>query len=334
MTRYDSDLGDPDPGTALRAGMGACVSDIRMSASLLDRVMSRDRKRKARIRLTGAVGVTAAMAAAAVVLATVPGRSSGRPALTRPAAGPRAQDAAYVLSRAAAAQVNSYRLISVDQNGGGLVYTDVATQRQRIVSALRDSSGEPYFQIATAIGSGAYTETDVEYQHRVYSTFTTTSMDDGVSVTLSSFLPLQANADPAAAFKEALKAGTITVVGHRSLNGRDTILIRVKSETKLKSKSVSAAAGASRVPPAPASLIWIDASTYLVVQTEHFVPLFQGSSKPSAPGSNMTWSPAIDYVTWLSPTRGNLALLTLTPPAGFTKIPYSELAQKYLGPIS
>ena len=48
----------------------------------------------------------------------------------------------------------------------------------------------------------------------------------------------------------------------------------------------------------------------------------------------MTWSPIIDRVTWLSPTRENLALLTLTPPAGFTKIPYSELAQKYLGPIS
>lgn len=68
------------------------------------------------------------MAAAAVVIA-VPGRPSGRPALTRPAAGLRAQDAAYVLNRAAAAQVNSYRMISVDQYVGGLVYTDVATQQ-------------------------------------------------------------------------------------------------------------------------------------------------------------------------------------------------------------
>jgi hypothetical protein len=334
MTRYDADLGDRDPGTALRASMGACVSEIRMPVSLLDRAVSRDRKRKARIRLTGAVGVTAAMAAAAVVIATLPGRPSGRPALTRPAAGLKAQDAAYVLNRAAAAQVNSYRMISVDHNGGGLIYTDVSTQQQRIVSALRDSSGEPYFQIATAIGGGAYTETDVEYQHHVYSTFTTSSMDDGTRVTLSSFLPLQTNANPAVAFREALKAGIITVLGHRNLDGRDTVLISVKSENNLKSKSVSSTARSSRITPAPASLIWIDTSTYLVVQTEHFVPRFQGSSGPSAPGSNMTWSPVIDQVTWLSPNRANLALLILTPPAGFTKIPYSELAQKYLGPIS
>jgi hypothetical protein len=325
MTRDDAGLIDRDPGSPLRASMSACVSDICMPASLLDRAVSRDRKRKARIRLSGAVGAVAVMAAAAVVIATVPGRSPGRPALTRPAAGLQAQDAAYVLSQAAAAQVNSYRMISVDQSGGGLIYTDVATQQQRIVSALRDSSGKPYFQIATAISGGAYTETDVEYQHHVYSTFTASSVDDGARVTLSSFLPLQANADPAVAFREALKAGIITVAGHRKLNGRDTILIRVKPETKPKSKSAFVKAGVSKASPAPASLIWIDASTYLVVQTEHFLP---------APGSTNTWSPTIDHVTWLSPTRENLALLTLTPPAGFTKIPYSELAQKYLGPIS
>ena len=58
------------------------------------------------------------------------------------------------------------------------------------------------------------------------------------------------------------------------------------------------------------------------------------SREEAAPGSNVTWSPDIDHVTWLTPTPGNLALLTFTPPAGFTKIPYSELAQKHLGPIS
>jgi hypothetical protein len=328
MTNYDADLGDPDPGTDLRASMGACVSDIRMPAGLLDRAVSRDRKRKARIRLTGAAGATAVIAAAAVVIATVPGRSAGRLAVTRPTAR---LDAAYVLNRAAAAQVNSYRMISVDQ-GDGVVYTDVATQQQRIVSALRDSSGQPYFQIATAVSGGAYVETDVEYQHHVYSTFTTSSVDHGTPVTISSFLPLQTNADPAVAFQDALKAGIITVIGDRSLNGRETILIQVKSAAKGPVKPTTD--DGPRATPAPASSIWIDASTYLVVQTEHYLPQLQGSSTPPAPGSNTTWSPVFDHVTWLSPTPGNLALLTLTPPAGFTKIPYSELAQKYLGPLS
>lgn len=347
MTRYDADPGDRDPGTALRASMGVCVSDIRMPASLLDRAVSRDRQRKARVRLAGAVGAAAAMAAAAVVIAAVPGRPSGRPARVRPAAGLEAQDAAYVLGRAAAAQVSSYRMISVDHSGAGLIYTDVATQQQRIVSTLRDSSGAPYYQIATAVSGGAYTEIDVEYQHQVYSTLTTSSMDDSTRVTLSSFMPLQASPDPVVAFRQALKAGIITVAGHRNLNGRDTILIRVRPGNQKVLKDgiiitvgghrhgrVPATAGGSRMTPLPASLIWIDATTYLVVQTEHFVPHPQRHSGPSASGSNMTWSPVVDHVTWLPPTQGNLALLTVTPPAGFTKIPYSELAQKYLGPIS
>jgi hypothetical protein len=328
MTRYDAHLGDTDPGTALRASMSASVSDIRMSAGLLDRAVRQNRKRTARNRLTGAVGAIAVLATVATVMATVPGRQT---------ASLQVQTAAYVLNRAAAAQVNSYRMISVDQNAGsGLAYTDVATQQQRLVSALLDSSGQPYFQIATAIGGGSYKETDVEYQHHVYSTFTTSSMDQSVRVTLSSFLPLQTNPDPAVAFNEALKAGIITVVGHRSLNGRDTILIRVKPTYPLKGGSTATPAGTRKVPlpTPPTSWVWVDASTYLVVQTKHLVPHFQGGSSPSASRSKVTWSSVVDHVTWLSPTPGNMALLTLTPPAGFTKIPYSQLAQKYLGPIS
>jgi hypothetical protein len=72
----------------------------------------------------------------ATVIAPVPGRPSGHVASPRPTAGRRVQSAAYVLDQAATAQVNSYRMISIE-HGDGLIYTDVATQQQRIVSALR-----------------------------------------------------------------------------------------------------------------------------------------------------------------------------------------------------
>jgi len=143
-----------------------------------------------------------------------------------------------------------------------------------------------YFQITTAIGGGAYTETDVEYQHHVYATFTTSSLDEGTQVTLSSFLPLQGNSDPQVAFQQALKAGTITVVGHQSLNGRDTILIRVNTKIKPGAK----------LQWAP-SWIWIDASTYLVVQTKQPIPHF-----PSASGGKISWRAYVNQVTWLSPS--------------------------------
>jgi hypothetical protein len=317
MTRNPADPGDGDAGTALRAAMSACVSDIRMPASMLDSAVSRDRTRKTRIRLASAAGAAVAAAAVVTVIAAVPGRPSGHVASPRPAAGRPVQSAAYVLDQAATAQVNSYRMISVEHDDG-LIYTDVATQQQRIVSALRASSGQPYFQITTAIDAGVYTETDIEYQHHVYSTFTTSSLDAGTQVTLSSFLPLQANSDPRRAFQQALKAGTITVVGHQSLNGRDTILIRVNAANKPGAKL--------QWPP---SWIWIDASTYLVVQTKHFIP-----GLPSAPGGKISWRAIVNQVSWLPPTPENLAQLTVTPPAGFAKIPASEMAQKYLGPIS
>jgi hypothetical protein len=97
--------------------MDACVSGIRMPASLLDQAVSRDRKRKARIRLTGAAGTTAAiaaMAAAAVVIATVPGRPSGRPA-----AGPAAGWAAGAgrRLRAQPGRGRTGELVSHDQRG-------------------------------------------------------------------------------------------------------------------------------------------------------------------------------------------------------------------------
>jgi hypothetical protein len=117
------------------------------------------------------------------------------------------------------------------------------------------------------------------------------------------------------AFQQARKAGTITVVGRQSLNGRDTILIRVNAANKPGAKL--------QWPP---SWIWIDASTYLVVQTKHFIPDF-----PSAPEGKISWRAIVDQVIWLPPTPENLAQLTVTPPAGFTKIPASEMGRSISG---
>jgi len=337
MSRNDTDLAGPDPEAALRDIMRISVSDICMPSELAERAVGRDRRRRARIRRTGAV--SAVVAAAAVVTAiAVPGWPGGHQAPGRQAAGVPVQTAAYVLSRAAAAQVDSDRLISVDDGAGGVTYTYVATQQQRIVSSKLDSAGQPYFQIKTEVSGSAYKETTVEYQDRVYSTLTTSSEDHG-PFTISAFLPLQSDKDPAAAFQQALKAGTIAVVGHRNLNGRDTILLRIKA---------GAAKAAAALPP---NYVWLDSSTYLVVQTENFVPwalpsasrhlrIHGKQSWPPVPGNvsvvrgKVTWSPVLHDVTWLPPTQGNLALLTLTPPAGFTKIPSSEMEKKYLGPIS
>lgn len=171
------------------------------------------------------------------------------------------------------------------------------------------------------------------------------SYDQGqhASVTISSWLPLRSSPDPAVAFQQALKAGIITVVGHRTLKGRDTILIRVDKAVKCPSSSRGATCTPTPVPGF-LTLIWIDANTYLVTQTEHW------DVNPHAKPVTVRWcligvrhgkcirhkqtsSPVIDEVTWLRPTKANLALLTVQPPARFTRVPYSQMVQ-YLGPIS
>ena len=73
-------------------------------------------------------------------------------------------------------------------------------------------------------------------------------------------LPLQTDNDPVVAFQQALKDGTATVIGHRSLNGRDTILVSIKAVYKPGDTS-------AELPP---DLVWLDSSSYPVVQTQSF----------------------------------------------------------------
>jgi hypothetical protein len=306
MSRNDVDLDSPEAADALRDIMSTSVSGICLPPGLADSAVGRDRRRRARIRLTGSVSAVAAAAAVAAAV-IVPGQSGGGQA-PGPQGGAHIQTTAYVLRQAAAAQVDSHRLISVNHAADGVTYTSVEAQQQRFVSAKLDSSGQPYLQTKTEVNGSAYTQTTVEYQHQVYSTFTGSSEDSGWRVSISPVLPLQTDNDPVVAFQQALKAGTATVIGHRSLNGRDTILLRVKA---LSNKAGDTGAA---LPP---DLVWLDSSSYLVVQTQSF--------------DETTGSPVVQHISWLSPTPGNLALLTLTPPAGFTKIPDSEMARKYLG---
>jgi hypothetical protein len=326
---------DQDPATGISSIMAQTVADVRLPASLLDQAVARNRRRTVRNRVISATSTVAVAAAAAALVFSLPGGAapSGTgtsAAAHQPRAVPKMQTAAYVLAHASAAQVNSRTMISVARAVDGTMYTDVATQQQRYITGIRASNGQPYFEWSDIIKDGIWTETMVVNQGRVYSVETARGSDAG---SISTLLPLQAQSNPVAAFNTALKQGTIKVVGHQELDGRDTILLRVNREaTRCEKPGYPAIAKANcsngepvSAQPPPDDEVWIDASTYLVVQTKNY--------KPSPTAVDGTWPSFTTTVDWLPPTPANLANLSSTPPPGYTKIPSTGLV-KYLGPIS
>jgi len=314
--------------------MAQTVADVRLPTGLLDQAVARNHRRNVRNRLIGACSTAAVVAAAGALVFSLPGGAvrggtgTGTAHQVQPV--PKMQTAAYILAHVSAAQVNSRTMISVARDSSGTEYTDVATQQQRYIAGISASNGQPYFEWSDIIKDGTWTETMVVNQGRVYSVETARGSDAG---SIGSFLPLQAQSNPVAAFNTALSQGIVKVVGHQELGGRDTILLRVnRGVTQCKKAGYPATAKgncangepASTQPP-PDDEVWIDASTYLVVQTKNY--------KLSPKAVKGTWLSFITTVNWLPPTPANLANLSSTPPRGYAKIPSTGMV-KYLGPIS
>jgi hypothetical protein len=334
VTIFSGGHRDQDPATGISSIMARTVADVRLPAGLLDQAVARNRRRTVRNRLIGATSAVAVAAAAAALVVSLPGGAvpggTGTSAAHGPQPVPKMQTAAYILAHASAAQVNSRTMISVASDVSGIEYTDVATQQQRYIAGIRASNGQPYFEWSDIIKDGTWTETMVVNQGRVYSVQTASGSD---ADSISAFLPLQAQSNPVAAFNTALKQGLVKVVGHQELGGRDTILLRVNREVtrceKPKYPAIAKANCSNGKPvstqPPPDDEVWIDASTYLVVQTKNY--------KPSPTAVNGIWPSFTTTVKWLPSTPANMANLSITPPRGYTKIPPTGMV-KYLGPIS
>ena len=334
MTIFSGGHRDQDPAAGISSIMAQTVADVRLPAGLLDQAVARNRRRAVRNRLIGAAGTVAVVAAAAALVFSLPGGNvpggTGNSTAHQGQPAPKMQTAAYILAHASAAQGNSRTMISVTHAVNGTMYTDVATQQQRYIAGIRASNGQPYFEWSDIIKDGTWTETMVVNQGRVYSVESARGSDAGG---IASFLPLQAQSNPVTAFNTALRQGIVKVVGHQELGGRDTILLRVNSEvTQCEKAGYPAAAKAKCANGKPTSTqlppddeVWIDASTYLVVQTKNY--------KPSPKAVKGTWLSFTTTVNWLPATPANLANLSTTPPRGYTKIPATGMV-KYLGPIS
>lgn len=321
-----------EPGgteTVIQESLAAFVDGLRMPADLLDRAIAGNRRRVVRRRLIGGASLAVAAAAAAILVpghlpggarqpmaqgpgpvmsASKPSADASQPRPARSSAVPQAESAAAILEHAA---VNSERMISVTKAPGGTIYTDVAAQRQRIVSTKVTAAGLPYYQIGTAVKDGAETQTTVVNPDRVYSALV---MPAG-SAAITSGLPLQTSPDPATAISKALDEGAITPAGHQDLDGQDTAVYRVSALTPGQMAAYSLA------DTGKGGRIWVNAATDLIVRTDFLQSTATG------------WRHVVINVSWLAPTAQNLGSLRVSPPAGFAQVPYSETARD-LGPIS
>jgi len=301
-----------------------------------------------------------------------PAIAGGRHAPAPKTTTQRAQTAAYIVQHAAAAEARAARMIQVIRDRAGVSYLSVATQQTLFVSSQRTSHGWPLLASAESITGTTYTNTLVDYKDRAYSVNSASTLDAGPwgakGIVIGSWLPGVTASDPASAYAAALRRGIIKVIGYRNLNGRQTILIQIDFQ-KLKVLPTTPArrshdyvrklhmcqaqhAGpctrpqampprpsTCKLPPPPVNEVWLDASTYLEVQEGTITPrtvmhLLPGKQRVVwACYTVVGWSATTTSVAWLPPTKHNLALLNLTPPAGFTQVSNQKIAQ-YLGPYS
>jgi hypothetical protein len=309
--------------------------------------------------LTGVTGLAAAITAVAVVTGSAPGPAiaGGHHPPAQKTTTQRAQTAAYIVRHAAAAEARAARMIQVTRDSAGVSYMSVATQRTVFVSSRRTSDGQPLLASAESIKGTTYTNMDVDYKDRVYNVNSASTRDGGPwgakGIVIGSWLPGVTASDPASAYLAALRKGLIKVIGYRKLDGRQTILIQLDYQ-KMKhipnlypcqthhagcpGPALPPRPGTCKLPPPPVDEVWLDTSTYLEVQEATIEPktVMHSLHRPRivwACYKVVGWSPTTTRMEWLPPTKKNLALLNLTPPAGFTQVSNKQIAQ-YLGPYS
>jgi len=248
------------------------------------------RKRARCRRLTrGLVATAPAVAlAAGLVIATTgqqtPATQSARHAQARVGThAPVAMTVAYVTKRARSALSQAKGYILVSRSRGLVQWSDTATGVTR--QELFGPGGT-----ATAAETWTFSGSTQRRTYIDYTTRTWWRLTSKVAVT-----PRKAS-QPGIPAPSDTAQGRVTILGHRSLDSHDTILVLYAPPRDFKP---------SPAVQWPTEQIWYDASSYLPLRTKIIYP-----------GGAVN----IDSLTWLRPTPANLAKLSVSPPAAFTRV--------------
>ena len=288
------------------------VAVLEQPADLLTVLHSRQ-ARRARARRAGLAAAPLAImgvAAAVVVLGTGAGGAPGHPAPAGSSGSVPRQGALRTAILTAFHGAQSYVLydsrtttISGQAVASGSWYWPAqpsAGQRATARYLTLGGDGKPLQDASFSYsvppgGAGKVTgrTIDVEYANRTWS--------DQRGVT---FPVKGSGSESAATIRSQVAAGHWTVVGPRTLGGRETIELNLNSAPD---------------DPGTASYLWVDAHTYLPVKAVF-------SYLAGKPGS-MHRGTIVDEFSYLPPTSANLAKLQVTVPQGFIRTATQELPQ-------
>jgi hypothetical protein len=270
----------------LCAALDDAAATVRAPGGTARRV--RERVRRRRLARGLAVGVPAAGLAAGLAVAVSSPLAPVRPQPPRVQATARTHQppvltVANVTSRARSALSRAHGLIEEIHGHGYVQWQDLATAATRLEE----------FGAGGRLVSDEMRTFSGRTQQRVYVDYVTRTWWRLISqVPVVPKKPAPPDTLPVAG---ASAGGQVSILGHRNLAGRDTILVQYGPPPGFRpSASVQW----------PTEQVWLDSATYLPLKTR---------ITGIGPVEEQT-------LAWLQATSGNVAKLSFTPPAGFRRV--------------
>jgi hypothetical protein len=314
----------------LRESMAQSTADLRVPADMLARARTRVRHRRLAVRAALAFG-TAAVTAAAVVAATVPG----------PGGVTNAQTTAYVIKRVQNALAAENFVIQGRATGsmtvsvhGHQVRSSSGTSmswsygnRSRFVefsgsgcgqvtsngSCTHRGGSERYLADGTVLIGGRLTGAYVTYYDHKYS-LSPVGQTQVKACSATAQLELGAPAvtmpNWPAFIKAILGCANATVTGHARIGGIKTTVISGSIDVPL-SKGYGRTVREKRVHVR--YTLYVDSATYLPVRAYGSTETYGGAAGP-------TISAYATNVQWLPPSAANTAKALVTIPPGYTQV--------------
>ncbi|GIF61969.1 hypothetical protein Ais01nite_00040 [Asanoa ishikariensis] len=268
-------------GTLLREE----VSNVHAAPDLTRRLRGRAKRKRLSVG-AGAAVLTAMVAAVGLLVPTGPDGLHTRPG---PDVGPVSTQAPRTPAR-----TTDYLLLT--RNEIGAEWTDAATGRTREDIYADDGKRLSWTTLTTTDTDGGRRWLEIQWLLRWWSQGHTTAAELTQQIRPDPFENLP-TPDPESISK-ALADGTFEIVGNETLDGRDTLRLRVETTIEIgRGKNATSF---------PRKLeIWVDPDNYLPYRTVITTTQRWGASTVST------------TYAWMERTKENLMVFDVTPPAEF-----------------